>query len=393
MYGGAGGGGKTVALLSAALQFVNIPGYSALLLRRTYPDLSLPKALMDLSHLWFDGTEARWDQLNHTWHFPTGARLVFGYCESVGDEQRYRSAEFQFIGVDEVTEWFELQYVFLFSRLRRPVGMAVPLRMRCATNPGGPGHNWVKQRFLVEGKRHGRAFIPARLEDNPELDQATYRESLLQLDPVRRKQILEGCWDAQLGTMFRREWFSDRIIEPSDVPADIRKVRFWDLASTEVEKGKDPDWTSGTLAGLKDGQLFIFDIVRFRGSPKQTEDRVRQTADVDGKAVQVWMEEEGGSSGKIASDHYAREVLVGFNYHGTRSTGDKVTRAGPLSACAERKNVFLVRGDWISALLDEAEVFPEGEHDDQVDSASGAFAVLSGQRRSLGKVAFGDLEK
>jgi phage terminase large subunit-like protein len=55
--------------------------------------------------------------------------------------------------------------------------------------------------------------------------------------------------------------------------------------------------------------------------------------------------------------------------------------------------VFLVRGDWINAFLDDAQVFPEGEHDDQVDSASGAFAVLSGQRRSLGKVAFGDLEK
>ena len=78
-----------------------------------------------------------------------------------------------------------------------------------------------------------------------------------------------------------------------------------------------------------------------------------------------------------ARDHYARHVLLGFNFHAVRSTGDKVTRAGPLSSCSERRNVLLVRGNWINAFLDEAEVFPEGEHDDQIDASSNALNTLA----------------
>ena len=61
------------------------------------------------------------------------------------------------------------------------------------------------------------------------------------------------------------------------------------------------------------------------------------------------MEEEGGSSGKITTDHYAREVLPGFTYRAQRSTGSKENRANPFSAAAERKKCFIVEGDWINA--------------------------------------------
>jgi predicted phage terminase large subunit-like protein len=391
LYGGAAGGGKSSCLLMAALQYVDFPGYNAIILRRTYRDLALPGALMDRSKEWLSGTEAKWNEIEHCWSFPSGARLQFGYLENEADKYRYQGAEFQGIFPDEETQFTQSQYTYMFSRLRRLEDSSIPLRLWGASNPGGLGHNWVKQRFLVEGPKFGRAFVPAKLQDNPFLDQKSYSLSLQNLDAVTRKQLLEGSWDAQLGNMFRRGWF--KIVEAKAVPVGLRKIRFWDLAATEAEKGKDPDWTAGCLAALDKGQLYIFGIVRFRGSPKETEDRVKETALADGHDVQVWMEEEGGSSGKIAMDHYAREVLPGFSFHATRSTGDKKTRAGPLSSAAERGNLFLVSGEWIGAFLDEAEVFPEGEHDDQVDCASGALSVLAGQRRSLGKLAFGDLEK
>ena len=89
------------------------------------------------------------------------------------------------------------------------------------------------------------------------------------------------------------------------------------------------------------------------------------------------MEEEGGSSGKIAADYYAREILQGFMFRSERPTGSKEVRAGPFSTAAENGNVFLVRGDWINEFLDEAEAFPEGEHDDQVDACSGAINILN----------------
>ena len=68
------------------------------------------------------------------------------------------------------------------------------------------------------------------------------------------------------------------------------------------------------------------------------------------------MEEEGGSSGKIAADYYAREILQGFMFRSERPTGSKEVRAGPFSTAAENGNVFLVRGDWINAFLDEANI-------------------------------------
>src|SRR5438105_15864341 len=75
-YGGAAGGGKSDALLAAALQYVEIPGYAAILFRRTYADLALPGALMDRSHAWLKGTDVKWKNDTKTWSFPSGATLT-----------------------------------------------------------------------------------------------------------------------------------------------------------------------------------------------------------------------------------------------------------------------------------------------------------------------------
>ncbi len=166
LFGGSAGGGKSEALLMAALQYVDVPGYAAILFRRTYTDLALPGALMDRAHEWLQGTAAKWSEKNKTWTFPSGATLSFGYLENENDKYRYQSAEFQFIGFDELTQFTETQYLYLFSRLRRLEGSKIPLRMRAASNPGGVGHEWVKQRFIVGDK----PFVPASLDDNPYID-------------------------------------------------------------------------------------------------------------------------------------------------------------------------------------------------------------------------------
>ena len=98
LYGGAAGGGKSDALLMAALQYVDIPGYAAILFRRTFRDLALPGALMTRAESWLTGTDARWNDEEKTWHFPSGATITFGYLEAEKDKFRYQSAEFQFIG-------------------------------------------------------------------------------------------------------------------------------------------------------------------------------------------------------------------------------------------------------------------------------------------------------
>jgi len=69
-YGGAAGGGKSDALLMAALAYVDHPGYAAIIFRRSFSDLSLPGALMDRSHDWLGATGAVWNAHEHAWSFP-----------------------------------------------------------------------------------------------------------------------------------------------------------------------------------------------------------------------------------------------------------------------------------------------------------------------------------
>lgn len=373
LYGGAAGGGKSDALLMAALMFVDIPGYSAILLRRTYTDLSLPGALMDRADEWLGGTRAHRDSIKHIWTFPSGATLTFGNLERESDKYRYQSAEFQYIGFDELTQFTESQYRYLFSRLRRLEDSSIPLRMRSASNPGNIGHDWVKRRFLVEGEAQGRVFIRAWLQDNPHLDQAKYIESLSELDPITRRQYLEGDWTARHGgSIFRREWFE--II--GEAPAQLRKVRYWDLAATKPKRGREPDYTVGALLGEKNGIYYILNIQRLRAAPPQVEALIKQTAELDGHATRIFMEQEPGSSGVAQVDYYARQVLKGYSFWGVKTTGPKQERATPVSSAAEAGNVKLVQASWNGAFLDEFEAFPEGLHDDQVDAVSGAFLKL-----------------
>lgn len=378
MYGGAAGPGKSWALLMAALQYVTVPGYSALLLRRAYTDLAKAGALMPTSHEWLGGTKAVWNEQVHRWTFPSGATLEFGYLQTANDIYQYQSAQYQFVGFDELTQFEESQYRYLFSRLRRKEGLDVPLRMRAASNPGGRGHDWVKRRFLEEGRQYGRVFLPATLEDNPYLDKAAYVLSLAELDPITRRQLLDGDWTARHGgSMFQREWFE--VVE--EAPSRCSLVRYWDLAATQQRPGADPDFTAGAKVGLYDGVWYIADMRRLRERPGTVEAIVKQTATLDGRPVEICMEQEPGASGVNTIDHYARKVLVGYTFHGMRATGSKAERARPFSAAAQAGNVKLVRGPWIGAFLDEVESFPDGAHDDQIDSVSGAFNKLAGGQR------------
>ncbi len=369
-----------------ALQYVDVPGYHAILFRQTYADLAQPEALMSRAAEWLTKQLPHgWDDKEKTWHFPTkdkDATLTFGYLEHDKDKYRYQGTSYQYIGWDELTQFPELHYRFLFGWLRKPKSLNVPLRVRAASNPGGIGHEWVKQRFIVEGMKAGRPFIPAKMADNPHLDLESYNRSLENLDPITRAQIKGGDWSArQAGSKFKREWFE--IVDTA--PEDCQKVRRWDMAGTEAKPGKDPDWTAGVLLGRSKSTnlLYVMDVKHFRGSDLANEQLVKQTAEIDGHSVRIRMEQEPGSSGVRVINDYQRRVLMGWDFKGVPSTGDKVTRANPVASQAEAGNIKLVRGSWINALLDELELFPMGAHDDQVDALSGALTDIVAARPLL----------
>jgi predicted phage terminase large subunit-like protein len=216
-YGGAAGGGKTVATLMAASQFLHVPGYAALLLRENFSDLGQPKAWIPLSkEWWLNDARSHWNAADHRWTFDTGGEpstITFGYLQNDDAAYQYDSASYQFIAIDELTQHTEWRYRFMFGRIRRPLEgplSTVPLRMRSTSNPGNKGHDWVKRRFISPDSREpGAVFIPAMLNDNAgNLDIETYRrDSLAKLDPITRAQREHGDWDAHQGGRFKREWF------------------------------------------------------------------------------------------------------------------------------------------------------------------------------------------
>jgi predicted phage terminase large subunit-like protein len=385
-YGGACGGGKSVALLAAALQYVEFAGYNAILFRKTFAELELPEALMDLASQWLfpfkKNHEVHYSDLKKRYTFPSSATLSFGYLDKFGDRLRYQSASFHFAGFDELSHFDKQDYIYLFSRVRRTKkleAMEVPLRVRAASNPGGPGHEFIKQRFLTEGKEKGRVFIPAVLEDNPYLDKESYIENLNELDPLTRSQLLLGDWSVSGGGMvFKREWFE--ILNHYPVTTSyIPTVRYWDLAATEKGQGKrgyEPAYTVGLRMKKYKDFFLIDDIRRFQKNPNDVEKEILSTAISDGKSVEIWMETEPGSSGlKVIEDY--KKLLSKFIFRGQKESGSKVLRAAKSAADAGNGKIKLMRGIWNNPFLDEVDFFPDSHFKDQVDALSGAHDKLN----------------
>jgi len=399
LYGGAAGGGKSDALLMDALAWIDHPDYAGLLVRRTYRDLALSGAIMDRARTWLGPFVARgeihWDSIDHRFTFPSGARLQFGYLASPADRYRYQSAEYQYIGMDEATQFEEADYAYLLSRNRRTVTATVPgLKARLGTNPGGIGHDWVRRRFLPwtdeitgsvvyphreDGQR--RIFIPARLWDNPHVNAEEYAANLRELDPVLAAQLLNGDWGVRPpGEMFDRRWFD---LDGQEHIGRVRSwVRAWDFAGTRKRAvGHDPDWTVGTLMGWTDaGDIVVLSVIRKRDTAGAIEELVLQTARMDktypGCSI-VRVEQEPGSSGKFVTESYSRKLL-GYNFEGIPATGPKSARAVPFAQAAKAGRVHLVDAPWVGDWLSEVEAFPQDSlHDDQVDSASLAFQTLT----------------
>ncbi len=177
------------------------------------------------------------------------------------------------------------------------------------------------------------------------------------------------------GGMFKPEWFE--IVDAA--PANAKRVRWWDMAASQ----DGGDYTTGVKMSKTDqGIYYVEDVRRGQLSSFNAENLVKQTAELDGKSVKIWMEQEPGSAGKKAIDAFAR-LLSGYSFRGERSTGSKEVRADPFAAQCEAGNVKLVRGAWNREYLEELALFPKGDHDDQVDASSGAFSKLA-LARSIG---------
>ena len=374
LYGGAAGSGKSEALLMAASRYVHHPGWNALLIRRTFSDLNLPGALLDRARDYWAGKPGiRYQAQLRRFQWQNGGAITFGFCEGPNDHLRYQGSELTFIGVDEASQIRPEQIVYLNSRLRKPNSVDLPLQLRLASNPGGIASDWLRDQFVNSNAPESRLFVPARVSDNPGIDADAYRQRLELLDPVTRAQLLEGNWDVRIAT----GWIAiDRIaIAQQPAPPTARRVRVWDLASGG-QKGND--FTAGVLlAKDQQGCYLVEDVQRGQWTPAQNEQAITRCAAFDPPDTGVYVEQEPGSSGLAYISHLARNVLPGHNLRGLPATGDKQSRAAPLSAAVSNGIMGIVKAGWNRELLDELNAFPQGVHDDQVDALAHAYNLLS----------------
>ena len=256
LYGGSAGGGKSYAMLADPLRYMGHPSFSGLLLRHTTEELRelVWKSQEIYPKIW---KGIKWSERKMQWVAPSGARLWMSYLDRDDDVLRYQGLAFSWIGFDELTQWATpFAWNYMRSRLRT-ASSDLPIYMRATTNPGGPGHGWVKKMFIDPapyGKTfdatnietgevlkypagHSKAgqalfkrkFIPARLSDNPYLSrEGDYEAMLLSLPEQQRRQLLEGDWDIKEGAAFTEFNRDIHVVEPFHIPSNWVKFRSCD---------------------------------------------------------------------------------------------------------------------------------------------------------------------
>jgi hypothetical protein len=261
LYGGSAGSGKSYATIADPMRYFDNKNFNGLILRRTNDELrELIWKSKELYPKLFPG--ARFAEQKSSWSFPAGGHLWMTYLERDDDVMRYHGQAFNYIAFDELTQYpTPFAWNFMRSRLRT-TDPNLPLFMRATSNPGGPGHGWVKKMFIDPSPPnvafpatdldtgevikypagHAKAgqplfyrrFIPARLSDNPYLfADGLYEANLLSLPENQRRQLLEGDWSVADGAAFSEFRTHIHTCDPFKIPSDWLKFRSCDWGYSE----------------------------------------------------------------------------------------------------------------------------------------------------------------
>lgn len=434
-FGGAAGGGKSDALLMAALQFVDVPSYAALILRKQLVDARQPGSIIFRAREWLAGTDAVYREGEHTWYFPSGATLTFGKLQNMGDALSYQGTEYQFIAADELTQLGEREFDYVCSRLRRkqcPTHRAqprndcrvcrmmgnlaqVPLRIRTASNPGGPGHTWVRRRYaiqrvegaytpggrpLFQGRVPGKPHIPSFIEDNPYLDQEAYLETLAgMVDPVTREQLLAGNWGITAEGRFKPGWLGRYTMNGEWFDLGRAGTYHWNQSQTflmidcaaskdatpgtvSINPKKQASWTVVSVWTMVGGYLLLREVVRHQREAPEAKHLIRRTLERYPEASFVGMEFT-----TMSTHFYQMLQFEGFNMRPFQTAGrDKIARSVTAANMMEQGRLLAPSGQsqWLRDWEDEIFTWTGDptETDDQVDVT--AYAAIHATGPGMG---------
>lgn len=276
LYGGAAGGGKSRFVRMEALAFaLEVPGSATLILRRTFPDLNRAGGMIPQLRMEVPRGLGTYNGTDHIWTLRNGSTIELGYLKSDADVANYQGAEYQLIVLDEATQQTEFRYRYLLSRLRASGHVKVRLdelgrkpRAILTANPGGVGHAWVKARFVdpappetrfrpaptpEDPRPSVRCFIPAKVTDNPHIDDG-YVERLDSLDTDTRRALKDGDWDVYAGQRFRDFRREIHVIDPETLPLSLGGI----IRAVGVDYGLDAPYAALWGARLADGLIVVY---------------------------------------------------------------------------------------------------------------------------------------
>ena len=424
VYGGAAGAGKSFSLLMEPLRKMHVPGFGAVIFRRTCPQITNEGGLWDTSGKIYGLCGASAKQSTLEWIFPNGNKIKFAHMQYEKDRTDWDGAQIPLIGFDQLEHFTWRQFFYMLSRNRSMCGVVPYIRATCNPDPdhwlrdfmrwwiyddtGLPimERSGVIRWFIVIDKytywansmeeltdQYGPSvrpksftFVPGNVRDNKILlDQnPEYLPNLEALPLVDRERLLRGNWNARetAGMFFQGSWFE--IVDAA--PHLTEEVRYWDRAATPAEDvtSNKASWTVGVRMGVDArGVFYVTHVERFQGSPLEVESKIKNVASQDGVSVQVILEQDPGQAGKAEAQLQVRN-LAGYNATVNPVHESKGTRAKPFSAQAEAGNAKLVRASWNDAYVREMENFDGSTKcvSDQVDASSGGFFVLTNAKRA-----------
>jgi predicted phage terminase large subunit-like protein len=418
LYGGAAGGGKTIGLTIEATRYIDQPDHSPIIFRRTFPQLEGKGGPIEVSKKYFPYLGGRYKEQKHKWIFPSGCEYYFSHMSEIDSYLDYKSKEFTYVGFDELAGFTEMQYRYLFSRVRTNIDSKIIPCVCSATNPpeeSEPGFEWIKKRWAPwlddnhnnpaesgeirwigvdedsneyetteddpNENKWTRTFIKAIHTDNPSLN-PDYKRNLEILPNVQKKRLKYADWTIQIGAgkVLNRNWF--KILK--EFPAGGKFVRYWDTAATEAKikkkgrrKENDPDFTATCKAKYIDGILYI-QLDRQRLAPAYVDKWIKSKADSEVNVV-IGFEQEPGSHSKLFLDNLIRELgRMDRTARAYPAVKSKVDRASVWSGQAEAGNVVIIENPNLDTdiILSEFHNFPDGKHDDLVDTVSGVWKMI-----------------
>lgn len=374
LFGGARGGGKTDGILGDWASHCATHGENSngIVFRKSTPEL---EEVIARSKALYLPLGAIFKESKKIWTMPNGARLKMRFLERDSDAEKYQGHSYTWMAFDEAGNWKSPDPI---DKLRATLRSAhgIPCRLISTANPGGIGHQWLKERYITPAppmtpfydaeRKTWRVFIPSRLNDNPHLlnNDPGYVDRIASSGaPWLVKAWLEGDWDAhQEGSIFKREHFLS-YIEP---PRFSRVVQSWDTA---FKKNAENDYSVCLTVGVADNGFYILDRYKGKAEFPELKRIACQLAD-HYRPNKIYIEDKASGQSLIQELKKGTRLPI----FPVKVENDKIARAYSVTPLIESGKVFLPeRTQWVHDYLEALTSFPAALHDDDVDATTQVF--------------------